>query len=143
VGTFAEIMHGACTYETAPLTFLNAAAAPEGLSTGGNIVVTERPKEIGPHYLIDDRPLPRVTIHEILDRVGWTRIDILKLDCEASEYSILSGAPIERIGFIVGEYHGFDRWETFRLARFPDWSYCHISRADDQGNFHLRNDHFH
>ena len=142
VGRFADVIHAACTYETGPLTFLNAVTSPAGLSTGGSTLVTSLPERLDPQYQVDERPLPRVTVHELLNRLGWPRIDVLKLDCEGSEYSILTWASIEKIAFILGEYHGFDRWESFRTARFPSWSYGHMSRAGDMGNFHLRNDHF-
>jgi len=142
VGPFAEVIHGACTYEAGPLHFLNAVSSPAGQSTGGSTVLTSIPQAVDPQYRVDNRPLPRITVHEILERFGWPHIDMLKLDCEGSEYSILSGAPIEKIAFILGEYHGFDRWEAFRAARFSDWSYGHMSRSGDMGNFHLRNDLF-
>ena len=93
VGAFAEVIHAACTYETGTLMFLNAVTPSGGRSTGGSALVTSRPSAIDPQFQADDRPLPRITIHEILERFGWPHLDLLKLDCEGSEFSILGGAP--------------------------------------------------
>src|SRR5262249_16001742 len=140
VGAFAHVIHAACTYETGSLRFLNAVTPPDSRSTGGSSLVTSLPPVIDPQCQLDDRPFPPISIHHILERFGWPHIGLVKLDCEGSEFSILGGAPLDKIAFIVGEYHGFDRWETFRTTRFPDWSYGHMSRTGDFGIFHLRND---
>jgi FkbM family methyltransferase len=139
VGAFAKVIHAACTYETGDLTFLNSVTSPTGRSTGGSTLTDSRPPTIDAQFRVDDRTLPRLTIHEILERFHWPHVDLLKLDCEGSEFSILGNAPIEKIGFILGEYHGFERWESFRAHRFPGWSYGHMSRSGEMGNFHLRN----
>ena len=45
-------------------------------------------------------------------------VDLMKVDCEGSEYGFLKGAPLEvlgRIGVIIGEYHPADVREQSRL----------------------------
>lgn len=52
--------------------------------------------------------VPVVTLDELLDRHGLSELDLLKLDCEGSEYDVLlSSDPrvLGRIKAIVGEYH--------------------------------------
>ncbi len=140
VGEFAEVVQAACTYEPGPVALLNAVN-PRSQSTGGSRVV--RREDLGlesdPQYLHDQRELARVSLEELMRRYDLPRIDVLKLDCEGSEYSILEHGPIDRVGLILGEYHGFERWEKFRQRRFPGWEYTPISRNGEMGNFHLRN----
>jgi FkbM family methyltransferase len=140
VGDFAEVIHAACTYEAGPLALLNAVNAASR-STGGSRVVRreELALETDPQYVHDEREMPTVTLEEVMARYDLPRIDVLKLDCEGSEYSILEHGPIDRVGLIVGEYHGFERWEAFRASRFPGWHYTHLSCSGEMGNFHLRN----
>lgn len=140
VGQFAEVVHAACTYEPGELGLLNAVR-PNCTSTGGSIV---KPIDLvgdlaEGEYWPDRRPVPKVTLEQLRERFGFESIDLLKLDCEGSEYSILGNCDLSRIRFAVGEYHEHARWEEFRAARLADWDYGHMSQADDAGNFHLRN----
>ena len=92
-------------------------------------------------YWPDRRGLQKITLEQIMDRFGAERIDLLKLDCEGSEFSILRNADVNRIEFAVGEYHNYDEWESLRAERLASWDYGHMSRHDALGNFHLRNTH--
>jgi len=138
VGAFATVVHAACTYDAGPLFLLNACG-PDGVSTGGSRVVgrEEFDSETRPHYQHDYRPLPVVTLHEVMSEHGLARIDLLKLDCEGSEFSILPDAPLGNIGFILGEYHSRARWDELRAQRFAAWDYGEM-RGGDIGIFHLR-----
>lgn len=52
-------------------------------------------------------------LDEILTREGVKELDVLKLDCEGCEHSSLGAATLKtlrRIRFIVGEYHGIERF---------------------------------
>lgn len=142
VGWFAGIINAACSYEK-DLMLLDSIC-DTGVSTGGSRVV---PREVWemveePQYERSTEEVHLITIEEIMARYGWSDIDLLKLDCEGSEYSILEHAPIDRIRFIVGEYHGRDRWEELRRRRFSSWDYGHMSANGDFGNFHLRSPKF-
>jgi hypothetical protein len=64
-------------------------------------------------YLKIDQAVTPITLAEIMAQEALAAIDILKLDCEGCEHSVLGTAEadvLERIRFIVGEYHGFDRF---------------------------------
>lgn len=140
VGDFARVIHAACTYEPGPV-FLHNSVKSDGTSTGGSLVV---PIDGGPEvnenlYWPDRRDLPKVTLEDILRLTGERQIDLLKLDCEGSEFSILEQTPsLECLRFIVGEYHGQAEWDAMRVARFPDWDYGHMHAAGGLGIFHYR-----
>ena len=66
---------------------------------------------------LQDCPLSTVTLNAILDlvvkRTGEPEIDLLKMDCEGCEHSVLGTASVsdlQRVRFIVGEYHELDRF---------------------------------
>ena len=64
-------------------------------------------------YLKIDQAVTPITLEEIVAQEDLAAIDILKLDCEGCEHSVLGTAEadvLQRIRFIVGEYHGFDRF---------------------------------
>ena len=138
----AEAVHACVVGEkTGPVELYNSFTAEAvSRSTGGSIVV---PLGTGAlqdsQYRAEPIACERLTLRQILDRFGMTHIDLLKLDCEGSEFEILQDAPLDRIRCIVGEYHGFERWEQFRLQMFPTWDYRQLQRAGDMGNFHLQN----
>jgi FkbM family methyltransferase len=146
VGSFAEVVHAACTYDDGELGLLNAVR-PNCESTGGSIVVPLEQLEVdsgqpGYKYWHDRRPLPKVTLEGLMDRFGLERIDILKTDCEGSEYSILGKTPsLGKLRFALGEFHGCARWDEFRATKLPGWDYGEMSRDSlgRGGIFHLRN----
>ena len=79
------------------------------------------------------RAVPAVTLEEILERYGVRRIDILKLDCEGSEISILRGCSDEtlaRIGRIIGEYHDRAAFKALVGERFSGWQLRTLSDGD-------------
>lgn len=140
VGHFATVIHAACSYESEPIALCNAVR-PNCESTGGSRVVKQHElmEVANGQYWPDTRPLPKVTLEALSEYYGFETIDILKLDCEESEYSILGNCDLSRLGFILGEYHGQDRWDRFRAEKFADWDYGHMSQGSDMGNFHLVN----
>ncbi len=152
VGHFATIVQAAVTYEQD--VGLLSSVYPNCTSTGGCAVFSR--KELrrrveegtlfegpGPgvdsEYWADFRPLRTVTLEAILDELNLDRIDILKLDCEGSEFSILRNTTLlDRIGFIVGEYH--DQREFLKLVeeRFAGWN-LRILKDAHVGTFWLHN----
>lgn len=148
VGDFAEVVEGACTYEPGELMLLNAVR-PNCESTGGSIVIplaaestgdTQPWWNAGYQYGRDMRAITKWTLEELAGLGGrdGQAIDLLKLDCEGSEYSILAGCDLGRVGFIVGEYHDPTRWFPFRDEHFADWDYGAMYDGKNGGLFHLR-----
>ncbi|MBI3861707.1 MAG: FkbM family methyltransferase [Planctomycetia bacterium] len=87
----------------------------------------------------DFRPLRTLTLEELMQEHGLAHIDILKLDCEKSEFSILGKSPsLDRIGLIVGEYHGKEQFEKLIVERFSSWD-LKILRDGELGTFWLTN----
>ena len=146
VGDFAEIVQAACTYERETLALLNAVR-PNCESTGGSVVVpkakleTSDLRQEGYRYWHDLRELPKVTLEDLMERFGFDQIDVLKLDCEGSEYSILGETPsLDRIRMILGEYHGQSKWNAFRDPIMPGWEYGHMHDGGESGGlFHYAN----
>ena len=146
VAGFAEVVHAACSYETGELMLLNAVR-PDCESTGGSVVVPRSERETTPLrqegyvYWDDFRELPKVTLEELMSRFGFDHINILKLDCEGSEYSVLGKTTsLDRIRIIVGEYHVRARWNEFRGRRLQGWDYGHMLDCGERGGlFHYAN----
>ncbi len=64
---------------------------------------------------MERKPVPGVTLATLVEDHGLKVIDLLKIDCEGGEYTILSTTPSEvfnRIRNIVFEYHEIDGFET-------------------------------
>jgi ADP-heptose:LPS heptosyltransferase len=88
-------------------------------------------------YWLDGRPLATVTLEQIIADHHLERIDVLKLDCEGSEFSILQNTTsLDRIGAIVGEYHGREQFLELVARRFAGWQ-LRIVRDGDPGTFWL------
>jgi FkbM family methyltransferase len=140
VGSYAEVVPAACTYESEPVALLNAVW-PGCVSTGGSRVLpadelAEHPTEKADktEWWADARPLSKVTLEELMSQFQLDRIDVLKLDCEGSEFSILRNTTsLDRIGLIVGEYHGSAAFRALVQERFATWT-CHLGPPDPYGN---------
>jgi FkbM family methyltransferase len=89
---------------------------------GGSICVPEDSPAIAggapPRgYSLLEPPVDAVSLNElvgeVLEREHAKQIDLLKLDCEGCEHSSLGCATLQtlkRLRFIVGEYHGIERF---------------------------------
>lgn len=131
-GGFAEIRQAAVTYEK-DVALLNAVF-PDCCNTGGSIVANDQQvlADADDRYRVDRRPITTVTLEEIIADYGIDRIDILKLDCEGSEFSILENTTsLSRIEMIVGEYHGVARFDDLCTRIFrPDWHLTVLSGSE-------------
>lgn len=144
VGDFAAIVQAALTYE--PNVALLNAVFPCCASTGGSTVITRtdfeqlaQSGEPTDGYWLDHRALATVTLEQIMAEHRLERIDVLKLDCEGSEYSILENTrSLASIGAIIGEYHGRERFMELVERKFADW-HLRILRDGDPGTFWLQN----
>lgn len=127
------IVKAVCTYDPRPLRWWSAFTDHGCESTGGGALRPWEAEVDESRYSGSDGRPVRVNLD------SYPQIDILKLDCEGSEFSIIGNANLARIKFILGEYHGRAKWDWLREIRCPDWDYGHMSEAGDLGNFHLRN----
>jgi FkbM family methyltransferase len=75
-----------------------------------------------------------LTLDDALDAEGIAQCDLLKLDCEGSEYEILQGcspAALKRVRRIVGEYHDRENLGTGEsLCRFLESRAFRIDRFE-------------
>lgn len=151
ISRFATIVQGAVTYER-DVALLNAVF-PNCVTTGGSIVASRAEierrlaagelqsrdsQESTKDYWADLRPLPTLTLEEIVAQHGFDQIDVLKLDCEGSEFSILRNTTLlPRIKLIVGEYHGRDDFLRLIDDRFAGWE-LRVLKDGELGTFWLK-----
>ena len=93
------IVHAAMVGATAPLGYCRGKTN----SGGTHVTWVKYP---------DTLPLPEtLTLAQLAARFGLEHVDLLKLDCEGCEHTILrqavSDGSIERVKCIVAEYHAF------------------------------------
>ncbi len=139
VSDFAEIVPAACTYESGDLV-LRSTLYDGTENTGGSGL--GRPSS---WPSLRDRPCPeggseqvagadatdgvyrleplatRITLEEIANRFQLPRIDVLKLDCEGSELSILEHCRLDLLRMVVGEYHDHSAFRSLLARRFAGW----------------------
>lgn len=136
---FGKVVQAAITYEV-DLTLLNSVF-PDCVSIGGSIVC--HPDLLATidkvRYWADTRPLARKTLENVISENKLERIDLLKLDCEDSELSILRNTTsLDKIRFIVGEWHGRNQFMDIVSTRFSTWNF-RIFRDGELGLFWLEN----
>ncbi len=153
-GEFATIFQAACVYGDQPLMLLNTIQAKTvGASGGSRLAPREHAEGMArlyqnsdgePFYATDDRPFLRITVEEALQSLGADHIDVLKVDCEGSEFNVLLGCDVSRVRVIVGEYHDHALWSEFVAERFAGWQYTELSDRGDGplGTFRLINPDF-
>lgn len=76
-------------------------------------VIATSPAGSYPSYQRAEQAVAFFTLAELMDREAIGEIDLLKLDCEGCEHSVLGAAEpdiLRRIRFITGEYHGLLRF---------------------------------
>jgi FkbM family methyltransferase len=96
-------------------------AAGPGWSGGSLVVQAEQAGRLEtPGYTVSDQTVSAVTLAEFMRREGLEEIDILKMDCEGCEHSVLGCADtdtLRRVRFITGEYHGISRFNRVMRQR--------------------------
>jgi FkbM family methyltransferase len=93
---------------------------------GGSIVTPNDDRRASgskiPGYEKIGQEVVPVTLSDIMEQERLDEIDLLKLDCEGCEFSVLGTASpsvLQRVRFIVGEYHDIGRFaEIMRKKLF-------------------------
>jgi len=135
ISSFATIIPVACTYKKHDLYLINSKE-----TTGGNMVVKKSEyDEANNQYVKVPNPVQKITLHEIMKKYKLSKIDVLKLDCEGSEFDILENAPLNKIGFIYCESHDSAKWRKLLIEKFKGWDIGHMSQNGNYENWHLRN----
>jgi FkbM family methyltransferase len=126
VARFAKIVPAACTYLPAPVR-LRTTVLDGTNNTGGSTIGAAG--EI----------VPRVTLEEIMVAHEFPWVDVLKLDCEGSELSILANSrSLDRVRLVIGEWHDRELFLELIAQRFGDWR-MRILRDGPLGLFWLEN----
>jgi hypothetical protein len=123
-----------------PFTRFEPKGWPEDVARAARRTASRRSSvvQLG-EYWADFRPLRTLTLEDLMRQYGFDHIDILKLDCEGSEFSILGNTPsLGHIGLIVGEYHGEARFKELVADRFEGWE-LKILNSGELGTFWLVN----
>lgn len=81
----------------------------------------------------------KLTVEEIMRRLGWPRIDFLKVSCEGSECDILEHCDLSKIFTIFCETYDPDRWRKLMQERFSCWDIGHMRRNSNREVWHLVN----
>ncbi len=141
---WALVIEGAISYETGPLALLpSGAAGTTAAPSDCEVVAAGAISRLHPgdgRRHAPPRPVTARTVEATLDAVAWAAVDLLKLDCEGSEWGILAGVDPQRVRAIVGEYHGgAERLRRLAAERFPKWWLeLEPKRGCDDGTFWLR-----
>lgn len=123
VGAFARVFACAATYSAGPVR-LASTIYPGTDNTGGSHVIE------GARSAHDKLPIVAVeamNLEQLLAKCEWPTVDLLKLDCEGCEFSLLEHAELERIGAIVGEYHDRARFDDLLARRFAGWEFRRLT----------------
>lgn len=138
-GRNATVIQGACTYE--PGAKLRSSVFPGSHNTGASYV---QPPHIAPlrkngdeRYIDAFTDVPIVTLEHVMDLMEWTSIDVLKMDCEGAEISIMHKGPMDRVAMMVGEWHDRATFTNLLAHRFGKWTFKALKQQPPMGNFHL------
>lgn len=131
--TNIEIVQAAVTYEN---DVVFHPYLPDHNSGGSQLL--SRGVVPFPNDCVHGQPfeVPTMTLEQLTKKFKVKRIDILKLDCEGSEYSILSKAKwslLSSVNQVVGEWHkvsGMPRFDEFCKRQLPVW---HLEVSKDNG----------
>jgi hypothetical protein len=92
---------------------------------GGSVVLPEDHQlvssgEMTPGFEKTAQHVSPVTLEQLIDSEGLEEIDLMKMDCEGCEHSVLGCAELStlrRMRFITGEYHGLERFYEVMKAK--------------------------
>lgn len=115
-----------------PATIFAAAIAPQ---SGFQHLTTSTPSrnslDGGSHGLI----VPAITIDQVCASMGWTSVDLIKMDVEGMEHALVheAGASLQRARFIVFELHAWiDGDAVMDGLRSLGFAVHHVNQAGEQ-----------
>jgi hypothetical protein len=81
-----------------------------------------------PGYQLLGQPAVPITLAEILEQNSIDEVDLLKMDCEGCESSVLGGSDadtLRRVRFMTGEYHNLTRfYRVVQTRLLPTHKVC-------------------
>lgn len=128
VGDFARRIEAACTL--LPAATLRSSVSPGTPNSGASRI---EPVESGGA----GRAVVTRTLGQVLDELGWSDCDALKLDCEGCELDALADREgLRRCRLIVGEWHDRARFLAAARRLEPGWRLV-VLREGELGLFRL------
>jgi FkbM family methyltransferase len=73
----------------------------------------------------------RVSLDQLLERLGWSDLDLLKIDIEGDEFAVLEQDAVRRARVIIGELHPAAAPRGFTGLRLDDFEVAHPSMSDE------------
>lgn len=129
-----------------PLKILKALPASGYGYIGGSRIVPSDHHYNSAHYDCLPKRVAAVTLDEIVEMAlkleGADQIDLAKFDCEGGEISSLGCAGLDtlrRLRFIVGEYHGLERFYRVLEAKLFQTHYVSLIGDTHLGAFFAEN----
>lgn len=100
-------------------TFSGVVKKDGEINHGGAFLLGPDGNDYGLGEYIVNKPfkVPCIGIEEACDLTGDYQVRLMKLDCEGSEWEILSKAHLSDFEQIVGEYHPVDRFDRSMLEQ--------------------------
>ena len=147
VDTFALCRRLVVTYETGELV-LRSTVFDGTTNTGGTTVIEPNEPDQPEYGVQPRRPISqheRVTVEDLMLRARWDTLDLLKLDCEGSEHSILPNLHKSEIGLILGEWHGWLQFKNSIRSYDPaQWKLDFLTQpGQEMGIFRLSQRYWH
>lgn len=132
VGNFARTICAACTYNEGPCVSLCGGKNPsDGLPTEVLRLLSCLAPGMTPDF--PNGPHDTVSTIALEDILGGQMPDVLKMDVEGAEITILENMMLLPNRLLIGEWHDDkDRWEELVKSRLPGWTYRERSHV-----FHL------
>ena len=139
VGHFAAVVSVPCAYFSRANVLSTVFDGTE--NTGGSFICpagdeTWKDYENADEYRPLERPVKTKTLEQIADDHGLESIDLLKLDCEGSEFDILANSNKNLLRTVVGEWHNRERFTQLVANHFEDWTFD-VLRDGELGLFRL------
>lgn len=136
--SYNNVLTGAVYYGASQVAVNSTVFLGSG-NSGGTYVGESPTPPSDPRYR-EAGAVNTFTIEEIMTDMGWSVLDLLKLDCEGSEINILQNCTVlDKIGVIVGEWHDrgkfMEVWGTL-FEKTGKWN-LDILREGDIGLFRL------
>jgi FkbM family methyltransferase len=133
VGRFAKQVPRAATYDPGPVRLVSSIF-PGSDNTGASYVLAgDKALASAEQNQTSERKVTveAVTLEALIEELDWTTIDLLKLDCEGCEFSLLERTEsLDKIGAIVGEYHDRARFDALIARRFSSWELRRITDGE-------------
>ena len=153
VGDYAVCINAALTYEEEDIYLFDSVVSGNGFTNSTAISVTSTKDkvdsycssgndEVNGDFVVQEKPLQKITLGQILAKFGFPRIGVLKLDIEGEEYSCLRKSDaLYKTKTIFGEWHVTSEWDKLLASSsiLQVFNYGEMYRSNQNGIFHLEN----